>query len=404
MIIENIRMAFKSILVNKLRSGLTILGIVIGISSVIAMLAIGQGAKKYISSNIEQMGTNLLIVHAGGAMHGMVRSEETVPLTLDDSNALKNRLQAFALIAPEVTLRGQVKYKNINTNTTLIGISSDYFKARNYKVELGSAFLAHQDNSAEKICIIGHTTLDTLSPSGESLLGKTIRVNRQPFKVIGVYAPKGAGMGGWRDEDDQILIPIQTALKRFRGNDTIQTLYVSVINKADTSFVQDETETVLRKQHQLGQDKENNFNIRSQLELLETMNNITRAFTILLGSIALISLLVGGIGIMNILLVSVTERTKEIGIRKAIGAYESDILVQFLVESIMLCGIGGVIGILLGMGVSQIIGIFSQWKPFITSWSIFVSLGVSFSVGVFFGYYPARQAAKMNPIEALRYE
>lgn len=402
MIYENILMSMKAILANKMRSVLTILGIVIGIASVIAMLAVGEGAQKFISGSIEKMGTNLLIIRAGSAQQGMVRLETQDRLELDDYNALFQKLSDFAIIVPEVQTRGQVKYQNQNANVPVFGITPDYFKARNYQLSIGIEFMGDPNQNVEKICILGKTVVSELFGENQNPIGATIRINRIPFKVIGVYQEKGSS--GFRDEDEQIFIPLLTAQKRMTGDKTVQTIYASIKNKDDTAFVQQQIETILRRTRQLSNNKESNFSIRSQLELLDTMNGITNAFKLLLGSIALISLIVGGIGIMNILLVSVTERTKEIGIRKAIGAYESDILIQFLIEAIMLCFIGGMIGIILGVGVSYLIGLFSQWKPVVTLFSILISLAVTLTVGIFFGYYPARKAARLDPIDALRYE
>lgn len=402
MIFENIRMAFLSIMTGKLRSGLTILGIVIGIASVIAMLAVGRGAQQHISANIEQMGSNLLIITPGSGNRGMVQTSDAKPLTMEDAHALQEALGDKVHIAPEVSIRVQVKNQNKNTSTTVLGITSAYFAARNYKMAVGEAFFAEQDLSPDKICIIGKTVATALFSEGENPAGKTIRINRQPYKIVGLYQEKGAT--GWQDADDQILIPIRTAQNRMTGTTELRTIYASVIDSAQTEKIQNDIESVLRHQHKLRAEQDNDFRIRSQVELMESMATISKSFTILLGSIAFISLLVGGIGIMNILLVSVTERTKEIGIRKAIGAYENDILHQFLIESITLCTIGGLVGILLGVGISYLVGVFSPWQPIVSSFSILLSLGVSLSVGIGFGFFPALKAARMNPVDALRHE
>jgi len=402
MIFENIRMAFRSIMTGKLRSGLTILGIVIGIASVIAMLAVGRGAQQHISANIEQMGSNLLIINPGSGSRGVVQTSDAKPLTMEDAKALQEALRDKVNVAPEVSIRVQVKNQNKNTSTTVLGITAAYFEARNYQMAIGEAFLPEQDSSSEKICIIGKTVATALFAEGESPAGQTIRINRQPYKIVGVYQEKGAT--GWQDADDQILIPIRTAQNRMTGTTDLRTLYASVIDRSQTQAIQADIENVLRRQHKLRAEQDNDFRIRSQVELMESMETISKSFTILLGSIAFISLLVGGIGIMNILLVSVTERTKEIGIRKAIGAYENDILYQFLIESITLCSIGGIVGILLGVGISYLVGVFSPWQPIVSSFSIFLSLGVSLSVGIGFGFFPALKAARMNPVDALRHE
>lgn len=401
MIFENIGMAFRAILANKLRSSLTILGIVIGIASVIAMLAVGKGAQQHITANVERMGSNLLIVLAGSGNRGVVRSAEGQPLTVADAHAIQQAVPS-ARIAPEVSVRVQAKYNNQNTATTVLGVTSDYFAARNYTMAIGNVFDTDQDTQAEKICILGKTVAEALFGAGDYPIGQTIRINRQPYIVVGVYEEKGAT--GWQDADDQILVPLRTAQYRITGDDHIRSLYVVVPNPEMSAEIEAEITEVLRHTHRLQAGQDNDFRIRSQIELMETMENISRSFAILLGSIACISLLVGGIGIMNILLVSVTERTKEIGIRKAIGAYERDILSQFLLEAIVLCGMGGIVGVVVGVGVSYLIGIFSPWQPLVSIFSILLSLGVSLSVGIGFGFFPARKAAKMNPVDALRHE
>ncbi len=366
------------------------------------MLAVGRGAQKSISANIEKMGSNLLIIQPGSGSRGVVQTSDSNPLTMEDAAALQRALGDKIRVAPEVSIRVQVKNQNKNTSTTVLGITSSYFEARNYQMAIGTPYQPEQDRISDKICIIGKAVATALFDENENPVGQTIRINRQPYKVVGLYEEKGAT--GWQDMDDQILIPIRTAQNRMIGSTDLRAIYASVIDVTQTTVIQSEIETILRKQHRLRGTQENDFRIRSQIELMESMETISKSFTILLGSIAFISLLVGGIGIMNILLVSVTERTKEIGIRKAIGAYENDILYQFLIESITLCIIGGILGILLGVGISYVVGVFSPWKPIVSSFSIFLSLGVSLSVGIGFGFFPALKAAKMNPVDALRHE
>jgi len=402
MIITNIKMAITSIMGNKLRSTLTMLGIVIGIAAVIAMLSMGKGAQKKVSASIEKMGTNILSIRAGAARQGTVKSESTVSLTLDDAIKIKQKISVPVLVAPEASGRAQVKYLNSNANTTLLGVNIDYFPALNYEIDIGRFFTDQEDNRSDKVCVIGKTIVSNLFPNESIIVGKKIRINQVAFSVIGVYKEKGDS--GFRDADDQIMIPIKTLQKRFLGNDQVKNISVSVINKEDTNKAKEEIIVLLRQRHKLTGDKPDDFQIRSQLELVESLNSVTKAFTLLLGSIAFISLLVGGIGIMNILLVSVTERTKEIGIRKAIGAYEEDILNQFLVESIILCIVGGIIGIGLGVLAAKVISLISKWPFIVPMYSIVLAFTVSMATGVFFGYYPARKAAKMNPVDALRYE
>ncbi|HAR63553.1 MAG: ABC transporter permease [Candidatus Margulisiibacteriota bacterium] len=402
MIIENFKMAVTSILSNKMRSSLTMLGIVIGIAAVISMLSVGKGAQMSITSSIEKMGTNLLTVRSGLSRTGLVQTDVAQRLNLDDAKALANKVGDLAVVASEASVRGQVKYKGNNSNTSVLGVSPEYFMVRNYEIGSGTFFNEARVDSAAKVCVLGNTVAENLFSGGETPIGEEIRINRLAFKVIGVY--KARGNSGWSDEDDQIFIPITTEQKRLSGDDSLRAIYASVVNKKDTDKVEEIIIRTLRRQHKLNGDKENDFTIRSQLELLDTMNNVSRSFTVLLGSIALISLIVGGIGIMNILLVSVTERTREIGIRKAIGAYESDILNQFIIEAVVLCLVGGIIGIFWGVVFAKIISIFSKWPMAISSFSIILAFGVSFATGLFFGYYPARKAAKMNPVDALRYE
>lgn len=401
MILENIKMAITAILSSKLRSSLTILGIVIGIAAVISMLSVGKGAQQSISSSIEKMGTNMLTVRSGMARMGLVQTGVAQRLTLEDAKILTQKLSPLATVASETSLRGQVKYMNNNTNTSILGVSVEYAPVRNYSMDSGTFFTEKMIESAAKVCILGSTVLENLNLDKDAI-GETIRINQIPFKLIGVYTSRGGS--GFGDEDDQVLIPISTAQKRLIGDTTLRAIYVSVINKTDTDPAEELITKTLRKAHKIAPDKDDDFSIRSQLELLDTMNNVSQSFTVLLGSIALISLIVGGIGIMNILLVSVTERTKEIGIRKAIGAYERDILNQFLIEAVVLCVTGGVIGILAGIGIAKLISLFSQWPMAISPMSMVLGLSVSFATGIFFGYYPARKAARMNPVDALRYE
>jgi len=400
MLIENFKIALAAILMNKMRSGLTVLGIVIGIAAVIAMLSVGRGAEKSISGSIEKMGTNILTIRPGLNRQGMVQTSVMQRLNIDDATALKNKLRRLAIVAPEVSLRGQIKFHAKNVNSTVLGVTPEYFTARNFKLNTGLFFTESKNRNFAKVCILGQTVQDNLGLINP--IGETIRINRVPFLVVGTYQARGNT--GFTDEDDQILIPINTARERLTGEDSLRAIYASVIDKNDTDKVTEIITSTLRKQHKTAEDKEDDFTIRSQLELLETMKGISRSFTMLLGSIALISLIVGGIGIMNILLVSVTERTREIGIRKAIGAYESDILKQFLIEALVLCVIGGFLGIILGVITAAIISFFIKWPLSISLASIVLAVGVSCFTGIFFGYYPAKKAAKMNPIEALRYE
>ncbi len=400
MFIENLKMALKALKSNKMRSGLTILGIVIGIAAVIALLSVGKGAQLSVTSSIEKMGTNLLTVRSGLARRGIVQLSQTKSLDNDDAKLLSEKLKKYALIAYDVSARAQAKYSFKNTNTTVTGITPSYFEVRNYKIELGRMFRENAIIGNQKVCIIGKTVKNELGL--DEPIGQKLRINRLQFTIIGTYEPRGDS--GFSDEDNQIFIPITTAQKRIIGNNNVRSVYISVIEKKDVDKVESLITKILRKAHRIPLDKENDFSIRSQLDLLQTVQDVSKSFTFLLGSIAFISLIVGGVGIMNILLVSVTERTKEIGIRKAIGAYESDILNQFLIEAVVLCIIGGIIGSVVGIIAAKIISIFSKWPFVIQPLTVLFAFGIALAIGIFFGYYPARKAAKLNPVDALHYE
>ncbi len=391
---------------NKARSGLTILGIVIGISSVIVMLAIGQGAQSSIQSSIQSIGSNLIIVMPGAqrgpgtfvsAGRGSART-----LTLDDANAIASQISDVSAVAPEVSGRYQVTSKSLNTNTTVDGTVPSYTSVRNVTIDSGS-FISDLNNSgAAKVAVIGPTARDDLFGTGVDPVGQIIRINKIEFKIIGLTKTKGGG--GFGSQDDMIFIPLTTAQRYLSGNQYVTTISVAARDAKSTANVQQEITDLLLSRHHISDPTAADFNTLNQADIASAASNIAQIFTILLGSVAGISLVVGGIGIMNMMLTNVTERTKEIGLRKAIGAKGGDISLQFLIEAITLTFLGGLIGVILGWAVSFGITYFGLIQTKVALSSILLAFGVSAGIGIIFGYYPARRAAKLNPIVALRFE
>ncbi len=401
---ESIQIAIEGLAANKMRATLTMLGVIIGVGAVIAMLAIANGAKEQTMQRIQQMGTNVLIVMSGqsrqGAVMGGFGSMQT--LTLDDVKAIAKRCPSVVTAVPEVRQNLQVKYRNQNTNTTIFGTSPDYPEVRNYQVQKGRFFNEREVRSSQKVAAIGPTTAANLF--GESQpVGKTIAIKGSAFKIVGLMASKGA-TGGFGDPDDQIFVPVTTAMRRMFGVQYVRSISVQARSMDLMNQATMEIDRVLRKQHKLSENGDADFIIRNQAEFMQMAEDTSRTFTMLLAGIASVSLLVGGIGIMNIMLVSVTERTREIGIRKALGARRHDILVQFLIESLVLSLIGGTVGILFGLAGSAALGRLMGWSVSVSVQSMLLSFGFAAAVGVFFGLYPARQASSLNPIDALRYE
>jgi macrolide transport system ATP-binding/permease protein len=401
-LIESLTMAVSSIFSNKLRSFLTMLGIIVGVSAVIAMIAIGQGASAQITERISRLGANLLMVRPGVHRHGPARSESRVTsLTYQDAQAIAEESPYVARVDAEYSRNAQVVYGNNNTNTTINGVTPNYPQVRNFPVELGS-FLTEDDNRfMRRVAVLGKTVVGELFGE-EDPIGQYIKIKRSIFQVIGVMSEKGGS--GWRDEDDIVFVPLKTAQKRLFGVD-----YVSTINvEAKSGDVMDEASaqvtSLLRERHKIREGEEDDFNIRSQAEILSTVQETGQTFTMLLAGIAVVSLIVGGIGIMNIMFVSVTERTREIGIRKAIGAQRRDILGQFLIEAIIVSLAGGIIGAFSGILASKLMSHFAGWQTVITPISVGLSFSFALAVGLFFGFYPARKASLLNPIDALRYE
>jgi len=398
---------FFALTMNKARSGLTILGIVIGIGSVIAMISIGQGAQVSIQQSIQSIGSNLLVVYPGAQMSGTGRQVSSgfgtaQTLTLADADKIAQGVPAVELIAPETSHRYQITAKGTNTNTSVVGTTPSYAQIKNFEMESG-LFLSEQDvRGSSKVAVLGPTTRDDLFGEGVNPIGQKIRINKIDFTVIGVTQSKGTS--GFMSQDDMIFIPISTAQLFLTGDDYLSSINIQISNEKLMASAQEQTTAILLASHNISDPEMADFQILNQADILATLTSVTNTFTVFLGAVGGISLLVGGIGIMNMMLTTVTERTREIGLRKAIGAKKEDISRQFLTESVMLTVIGGVIGIILGMAIASVISRFTQVTTSVSLFSIMLAFGVSAAVGIGFGYYPARRAAALNPIEALRYE
>lgn len=405
------KIALRAIGANKMRSFLTALGIIIGVASVITMLAIGQGSKRSIQANIAEMGSNMIMIHPGQDMRGGVRQDassmETLKLT--DYEALKNECNYIKAISPVVSSSGQFIYGNNNTQSTLYGVNRDYLTICQLTVADGDCFTDEDIKANAKVCILGQTVVDYLFPNGGDPVGKVVRFNSTPFRVVGVLKKKGYNSMGM-DQDNLVLAPYTSVMKRILSQTYLSEIQASAITEGVTDQAVDEMTSILRRTHKLKEATDtqeaddDDFNIRSQEELSSMMNSTTSMLTILLGCVAGISLVVGGIGIMNIMYVSVTERTREIGLRMSVGARGVDILNQFLIEAIMMSVTGGVIGIILGVGASYAVKFIANWPIYIEPWTILMSFAVCTFTGVFFGWYPAKKAAMLDPIEAIRYE
>lgn len=404
-IINLFKIALRAIAGNKTRAFLTMLGIIIGVCSVITMLAIGQGSKRSIQAQISEMGSNMIMIQPGGDRRGGVRQSSSDMQTLkgEDYESIRNEARLLSAVSPSVNSGGQFIYGNRNTPSTMYGVTEEYLTIRQLKIDDGVMFGEHEVKTAAKVCVLGKTVIDELFPNGEEPIGKVIRFGSIPFTVIGTIESKGYNSMGM-DQDNMVLAPYTSVMKRILAINHIQGINASAINEEITNDAIDEITEILRRNHKLQDGQENNFTIRSQQELSEMMNTTTDMLTILLGCVAGISLIVGGIGIMNIMYVSVTERTKEIGLRMSVGARGIDILSQFLIEAILISVTGGLIGVLFGAGLSYLINIVFNWPVFVQPWSVVLSFAVCTFTGIFFGWYPAKKAAALDPIEAIRYE
>jgi len=396
--------AFRALHRNKMRSFLTMLGIIIGVGAVIIMLAIGQGAEYSVKEQISSLGQNILIIFPGSQQQGTTRSGAGTMTTLteEDAVAIAKECPAVAYVSPGSRAGGQVIAGNMNWQTGIEGVGASYLEIRKWKIEYGEFFSEQDVKAASKVCVLGKTVAKNLFQDSDPV-GQTIRIRNVPFKVLGVLSEKGQNSMG-QDQDDVILAPYTTVLRRLSHFPYLRSILVSAVSPNDIPKAQEQITSLLRQRHKISAWEQDDFTIRNQADIASMATATSEILTILLASIASVSLIVGGIGIMNIMLVSVTERTREIGIRMSVGAKSRDILTQFLIEAMVLSLLGGFIGILFGVIGSKVVSGFAGWPTFITSFSILLSFGFSILIGVFFGFYPARKAAMLNPIDALRYE
>lgn len=400
-----LKIALRALTNNKLRVFLTMLGIIIGVASVITMLAIGQGSKRSIQAQISEMGSNMIMIHPGGEMRGGVRQDpsEMQTLKLENYQTLSEECTYLSAISPQVSSSGQLIHGANNYPSSVSGVSIDYLKIRQLTVEQGDMFTEADIKTSAKVCVIGKTIVDNLFPDGESPIGKIIRFNKIPFRVVGVLKSKGYNSMGM-DQDDIVLAPYTTVMKRLLAVTYLEGIFASALTEDMTDYATDEISRILRREHKLKATDDDDFSIRSQQELSSMLSSTTGLMTTLLACIAGISLVVGGIGIMNIMYVSVTERTREIGLRMSVGARGIDILSQFLIEAVLISITGGLIGVLIGCGACWIVKVVVHWPVYIQLWSVFLSFAVCTLTGIFFGWYPAKKAACLDPIEAIRYE
>ncbi|MCL5291553.1 MAG: ABC transporter permease [Actinobacteria bacterium] len=404
-LLETLKMALRGISVNKVRSALTMLGIVIGVGAVVAMVSIGTGATSSVTSRIQGLGSNLLTIMAGAPSVGGVRQAmgSATSLTIEDAEALKKSVSTVKNVSPELSQNAQVVYLSQNTNTSISGVMPAYEEVRNFHAAYGQFITKDDVDTSRRVAVLGQTVAGQLFSAGEEPIGKVIKINNIPFQVIGIMEQKGSG-GGSSNMDDTILIPLSTAMHRVFGSRSLRQISVEVASADQMDQASAEITNLLMIRHKISDSSKIDFQIMNQAEVLNTLSEVTGTLTLLLGGIAAISLIVGGIGIMNIMLVSVTERTREIGLRKAVGAKRRDVLFQFLIESVLLCLAGGVAGVGLGFLGSVAIGQYAGWGTVISISSIWLAFFFSGAVGVFFGIYPAIKASRLNPIDALRYE
>ena len=398
------KIALRALANNKLRAFLTMLGIIIGVASVITMLAIGQGSKKSIQKQISEMGSNMIMIHPGADMRGGVRQDPSSmqTLKLTDYESLRNETNYISAISPNVSSSGQLIAGNNNYPSSVSGVGIDYLEIRQLNIESGEMFTESDIQTSANVCVIGKTIADNLFPN-EDPVGRIIRFNQVPFRVVGVLKSKGYNSMGM-DQDDVVLAPYTTVMKRLLAQTYLEGIFASALTEDMTDNASEEITEILRRNHKLKESDDDDFTIRSQQELSSMLNSTTDLMTTLLACIAGISLVVGGIGIMNIMYVSVTERTREIGLRMSVGARGIDILSQFLIEAILISITGGIIGVIIGCGASFIVKNVAHWPIYIQTWSVLLSFAVCTITGVFFGWYPAKKAADLDPIEAIRYE
>ena len=399
------KIALRALANNKLRAFLTLLGIIIGVASVIAMLAIGQGSKRSIQQQISEMGSNMIMIHPGAEMRGGVRQDPSAmqTLKLENYEKLSEECTYLSGISPNVSSSGQLVAGSNNYPSSVSGVSIDYLNIRQLSVEQGEMFSENDIRTAAKVCVIGKTIVDNLFPDGSDPIGKVIRCNQIPMRVVGVLKSKGYNSMG-QDQDDVVLAPYTTVMKRLLAQTYLGGIFASALTEDLTEEAVEEITSILRREHKLKATDDDDFTIRTQQELSSMLNTTTDLMTTLLACIAGISLVVGGIGIMNIMYVSVTERTREIGLRMSVGVRGVDILSQFLIEAILISITGGVIGVIIGCGASFMIKSIAHWPVFIQPWSVLLSFAVCTITGVFFGWYPAKKAADLDPIDAIRYE
>lgn len=402
---NSIKISLRAIVQNKMRSFLTMLGIIIGVGSVITMLAIGEGSKISIQNQISEMGSNMIMIHPGGENRGGVRmsSDAMQSLKLEDYYDIRDKTQYLSAVSPTVSSGGQFIFGANNYPGTVTGVNANYLEIRKLTIDKGTIFSDHQIVTAAKVCVVGQTIVENLFPNGENPIGKVIRFNSIPLTIIGTLEEKGYNSMGM-DQDNIVLTPYSTVQKRILAITYIQGIYASAISEELTELAIQEIEQILRSNHKLNLTDEDDFRVRSQQEMSEMMSSTTNMLTVLLACIAGISLLVGGIGVMNIMYVSVTERTREIGLRMSIGAKSRDILTQFLIEAVIISCLGGIIGVIFGVGTAFIVKSVFSWPVYIQVYSIILSFTVCTFTGIFFGWYPAKKAAGLDPIEAIRYE
>lgn len=400
-----LRIAYRALLRNKLRAFLTMLGIIIGVAAVIAMVAIGQGSKQSIHDQLSSMGSNMITVLPSSNLNGGVRiaGSSFQTLTEKDIVALQKQAQNITEISPSVTSRGQAINGALNWPTSMQGVSPEYLDIRKLTLKDGIPFTQQDVLTSAKVCLIGQTVIDNIFPNGENPIGKVIRFGRIPFQIIGVLNPKGQNAFG-QDQDDILIAPYTTVQKRIMATIYFQNIYASAANEGVTDAATEETTQILRTSHRLTNSEDNDFTVRTQAELINTLSSTSGLLTVLLTVIAGISLVIGGIGIMNIMYVSVTERTREIGLRMSIGARGKDIMLQFLMEAVLISITGGVIGVILGIVSTHIVTLTLGWPTIVSQSSVVLSFAVCVITGIFFGYYPAQKASRLDPIEALRYE